>query len=405
MRRWWYLAALCAACSAEARVRTPEVPDDRPKQTSAAPDADVAPEDAAVDVRRAPDSAPVSAPDAAAADAVLADDVAVGGDGAPVGFGPPDGGTWEGQLIVAVGYDGQRMVSQNGKIWMGAMRDGTGNKEGPKALRAVAYANRQVVAVGGGCAPACAGRIVTFDGVTWTEMKVPAGVGMLTGVTYGNGVWVAVGTAPPIVRSTDNGRTWIAASSAVPAGLRAVAYGDVGQRAMFVAVGDGYARVTSTDGNTWTNLQPGDGSMDGYRAVAIGGGVVVASGGSLDGGYTESGRRIRSLDGVIWTDEVVAGPELPNLVFADGKFMAFSGSGDDTLYVSPDGQTWTEETTVGAGSNVATGKLSTQRFFISRISPATVKISVDGYVWGPTAAMSQPGDAILTAFVIAGEAP
>jgi hypothetical protein len=99
----------------------------------------------------------------------------------------------------------------------------------------------------------------------------------------------------------------------------------------------------------------------------------------------------------------VDGPEIPNLVFADGNFMAFSGSGDDLLYVSPDGQSWTTHASVGAGSNVATGKLLNQRFFISRIAPATVKISVDGYVWGPTAAMSMPGDAILSAFVIAGE--
>jgi hypothetical protein len=83
--------------------------------------------------------------------------------------------------------------------------------------------------------------------------------------------------------------------------------------------------------------------------------------------------------------------------------MAFSGSGDDLLFVSPDGQDWTEQKTNGAGSNVATGKLINQRFFLSRIAPATVKISVDGYTWGPTAAMSMPGDAILNAFVIAGE--
>jgi hypothetical protein len=43
------------------------------------------------------------------------------------------------------------------------------------------------------------------------------------------------------------------------------------------------------------------------------------------------------------------------------------------------------------------------RFFLSRISPSTVKISTDGYTWGPTQTVSQPGDAILNAFVIAGE--
>jgi hypothetical protein len=128
----------------------------------------------------------------------------------------------------------------------------------------------------------------------------------------------------------------------------------------------------------------------------------VAVGGKADGGKVESGRRIRSTDGATWTDEVVGGPDLPSVVFVDDSFMAFSGSGDDLMYVSSDGRAWAEQPTNGAGSNVAAGHLDAQRFFISRISPGTVKISIDGFVWGATAAMSMPGDAILNAFVIAG---
>jgi hypothetical protein len=129
--------------------------------------------------------------------------------------------------------------------------------------------------------------------------------------------------------------------------------------------------------------------------------VVVAAGGNSDGGKSESGRLVRSLDGATWIDEQVDGPDLPNLVFVDGTFMAFSGSGDDLLYLSVDGKGWGKQVTNGAGSNVAAGHLGGQRFFISRISPATIKISIDGYVWGATAAMSMPGDATLNAFVIA----
>jgi hypothetical protein len=413
MKLGWFPVALCVACTATARIRqAPDVAE----PPDAGPDA-TEPVDAALDRRRPVDlpaivdagraqEGPASLAEDAAAPAT---DVASTADAAPLedgsaGLVGPDAALWTGQLLVAVGYDGQRMVSQNGKVWTGAMRDGTGNREGPKALRAIAYANRQVVAVGGGCDPSCAGRIVTFDGRDWREVPAGAAKGALTGVAYGNGVWVAVGTTPPILRSTDNGNTWTAAQPAgAPVSLRAVAFGAIGKQPMFVAVGEGYARVTSVDGNTWTNLQPGDGSMDAYRAVAIGNGIVVAAGGSGDGGKTENGRRIRSVDGISWIDEVVDGPEIPNLVFADGNFMAFTGSGDDLLYVSPDGQRWAMFTSLGAGSNVATGKLLRQRLFISRIAPATIKISVDGYVWGPTAAMSMPGDAIINAFVIAGE--
>jgi len=398
---------LVTACDAAARARVPlDVPPDEPPDGAAkrAPDAAPAP-DLVRDRAALPDAAD-DAPGAALADAPPAPfvpDSSAPPDAAPP---PPDAGeadaAFSGQLIVAVGNDGRHMSSLNGKIWMDDTRETAGNRDGTRNLLAVAYANRQVVAVGGGCDPRCAGRVVVFDGHTWEEVPVPDATGRLTGVAYGNGAWVAVGSMPPVLRSTD-GKHWsVAAKVAVPPGLRAVAYGTVGTTPMFVAVGDGYTRVTSLDGMNWTHLVASNGTSEAYRAVAIGNGVVVAAGGRPDSGTIDSGRLVRSLDGINWTDELVRGPEMPSVVHADGKFYAFSGAGDNILQISADGKEWLMQGTNGAGSNVAVGHLGITRFFLSRISPSTVKISTDGYTWGPTAAMSMPGDSIINAFVIAG---
>jgi len=399
------LLALATACTASARARViPDAELEAPADAAAlAPDAparDAAVEPAALvdasplDLTTGgnPDVATLRPPDAAAPE----DALAAPEDGA-------DASAFAGQLLVAVGNDGKRMVSLNGKIWMDELRDTTGNRDGPKNLLAVAYGGGQVVAVGGGCTPTCVGRIVTFDGRVWHEVDASAALGKLTAVAYGNGAWVAVGSMPPALHSLDGGLTWApAAKVAVPAGLRALAYGTVGTQPMFVAVGDGYTRVSSPDGITWSQLHASDGTNAAYRSVAIGNGVVVAAGGRPDSGKVDSGRLIRSLDGANWTDELVMGPEMPSVVYADGKFFAFSPAGDDILEISADGKEWLEQTTNGAGSNVAVGRLGITRFFLSRISPSTIKFSTDGYTWGQSLRMSMTGDAILNAFVIAG---
>jgi hypothetical protein len=400
------LILLCA-CDAAATIRIdPDAEPDQPVDAAAKPAPDArAGEDRAADLaapldtsietiaRVAPDAPPPVPPP----------DAAVPADADPVApdAGEPDA-PFSDYLIVAVGNDGRHMTSMNGKLWADDTRDTTGNRDGPKNLLAAAYANHQVVAVGGGCDPTCVGRIVIFDGRTWEDVDASAAKGRLTGVAYGGGAWVAVGSTPPVLRSTD-GKTWsVAAKAAVPAGLRAVTYGTVGTTPMFVAVGDGYTRVTSIDGMNWTHLVASNGTNEAFRAVAIGNGVVVAAGGRPDAGTVDSGRLIRSLDGINWTDQLASGPEMPNVVYVDGKFYAFSGSGDDILQISADGKEWLMQPTNGAGSNVAVGHLGITRFFLSRISPATVKISTDGYTWGATAAMSVPGDSIINAFVIAG---
>lgn len=339
-------------------------------------------------------------PDGAAGILPAIPDAAAGFEdaGPPLAGPETDAGWLAPELIVAVGNDGRRLLSNDGKVWFGDMRETTGNRDGPRALRAVAYGEQTVVAVGGGCAPTCTSRIVTFDGRSWHEADASEGKGRLNAVAYGDGVWVAVGSTPPILRSTDGGRTWTPAGKiAVPEGLRAVAHGNVGGRPLFVAVGDGYTRVSSPDGLAWTNLHEADGTTEAFRAVAIGNDVAVAV-----GGRTGAGKRMRSIDGVTWTDVLTGGPDLFSAVFIDGQFLAFSAAGDDTLHASADGKSWLTQITSNAGSNVAAGTFLGKRFFVSRVSPGSIRISIDGYVWAQTPVMSMRGDSVINAFTIAG---
>jgi hypothetical protein len=109
---------------------------------------------------------------------------------------------------------------------------------------------------------------------------------------------------------------------------------------------------------------------------------------------------VRSADGLTWTDDVSGGPDLLSLIFTDDSFMAFSATGENTMYSTPDGITWTTQETVNAGANVATGLIGGQRLFISRLSPATIRTSTDGLSW-VTRLMSMSRDATINAFVFA----
>jgi hypothetical protein len=66
-------------------------------------------------------------------------------------------------------------------------------------------------------------------------------------VTYGNGLFVAVGDGGAILTSPD-GVTWTPRTSGTSNTLFGVTYGN----GLFVAVGDGGAILTSPDGVNWT---------------------------------------------------------------------------------------------------------------------------------------------------------
>ena len=135
--------------------------------------------------------------------------------------------TYANGKFVAVGYNGVISTTSNGVVWT-AQSSGTTN-----LLRSVAYGNGTYVAVG------ASGTILrSADGAAWTSI-VPFTAQVINHITFGNGQFVIVCEGNQIFTSA-NGTTWTArvANNVTSKG---VTYGD----GLFVAVGNEGSIMTS----------------------------------------------------------------------------------------------------------------------------------------------------------------
>jgi photosystem II stability/assembly factor-like uncharacterized protein len=154
----------------------------------------------------------------------------------------------------------------------------------------------------------------------------------LLGVAYGNGVFVAVGEAGTILRSTDYGLTWQNRSNeeVTVAGLRSVAFGNN----LFMAIA-GDDVVVSTDlGLTWNRA-----------TVPVGWWTAVIWGGGSWFLVSESEIVSSESNGQSWTSVYKGHPALSDIVYHDGSLVAVGGS----IYSSKDlGETWKDAGIPGA---------------------------------------------------------
>lgn len=166
----------------------------------------------------------------------------------------------------------------------------------------------------------------------------------LRDVTYGNGVYVAVGDAGTVLVSAD-AVAWTVVRLDSRRGLAAVTWD--GSR--FVAVGDGGTVAVSPDGRQWVvHLIESAGDLLG---VAAGGGRLVAVGrtgavfGSLDGSAWEAGSSGTTVDlgAVTWTGTRFVAAERQYLGGPDPLPLA-------GILTSPAGAAWTRTTLSGAVS-------------------------------------------------------
>ena len=176
-------------------------------------------------------------------------------------------------------------------------------------LNDVTYGNGIFVAVGGSSSTGFSGPILTSpDGVSWTSQ---AGFGILYGVAYGNGIFVAIGDGGTILTSPD-GVTWTIRTSGTSRSLYGAAYGN----GIFVAVGANRTILTSPDGVSWTIRS----SVTTYSlpGVAYGNSTFVAVG---DGGSI-----LTSPDGVTWTTRT-SRTSLSGVTYGNGTFVAVGTNG------------------------------------------------------------------------------
>jgi gliding motility-associated-like protein len=175
------------------------------------------------------------------------------------------------------------------------------------------------------------------DGINWTS-RTSAADNRWYGVTYGNGLFVAVsdnGTGNRVMTSPD-GINWTARTSAADNDWYGVTYGN----GLFVAVSDnGTNRVmTSPDGINWTSRTSAANNR--WYGVTYGNGLFVAV---SDNG---TNRVMTSPDGINWTSRTSAADNRwYGVTYGNGLFVAVASSGiENRVMTSPDGITWTAQT-------------------------------------------------------------
>lgn len=176
-----------------------------------------------------------------------------------------------GGKLVAVGNDrGTYRVSTNGTTWTGDDIWVSGSTALNLYLEGIVYDGTKFVAAGydyNSTPPNPTGWIGVIytspDGTNWTRRHFSGS--KLHDIAYGGGIYVAVGEAGTMWRSTD-GIAWSPVPSGETVRLYGVAYGSN----RFVAVGWGGTGtpvvLTSSNGTSWTNTTPGSG----IGAVVIG---------------------------------------------------------------------------------------------------------------------------------------
>jgi len=233
---------------------------------------------------------------------------------------------------------------------------------GTTTIYGVTYGDGLYVAVGDD------GTLTTStDGITWTTRTSGFGSTRITGVTYGDGLYVAVGRDGKLTTSTD-GITWTTRTSGFgTSNILGVTYGD----GLYVAVGVSGKLTTSTDGTTWTTRTSGFGTTT-ILGVGYGDGLYVAVG--------KEGKLTTSTDGTTWTTRTsgFGTTGIKGVTFGDGLYVAVGDSGK--LTTSTDGTTWTTRTS-GFGTTDIQGVTYGDGVYVAVGSSGKLTTSTDGTTW------------------------
>ena len=193
----------------------------------------------------------------------------------------------------------------------------------------------------------------------------------LVAVTYGNGVYVAVGGTSSCVSSV-NGSLW---TSRTIGSLSSGTYVDVAYgNQTFIAIGSDGSVAKSTNGNSWT----AGGSLPsniGWSSVTYGNGrfVAIRSDGadvaySLDKGTTwTSANEGYNSSGLIGVQSIVR-----SITYGQGLFVVLH---DNSALTSPDGLVWTSHTGLSSDlTSITFGNINNNPMFIAPKTNASTSI-------------------------------
>jgi photosystem II stability/assembly factor-like uncharacterized protein len=178
------------------------------------------------------------------------------------------------------------------------------------------------------------GHVYQALGEAWSGLIAnPFGATGISSISYGNGVFVAVGVGGKIARSTDLGATWgaLIVNNFAGVAIESIAFGNN----VFVAVSQSGTISRSTDfGVTWSALLANPFLGGVIQSVSFGNGVFVAVG--------NNGKIARSVDsGATW-GALIGNPwatAIISVAFGNGAFVAV-GLGGTIARSSDLGITW-----------------------------------------------------------------
>jgi len=247
-----------------------------------------------------------------------------------------------------------------------------GGSTGKTDLTSLTYGNGIFVAVGG-----ASSAISSTNATSWIGRTIPTlGSGTYSDVLYGNDVYLAIATGTNVTAKSDNGNSW-AAGGTMPstAAWGSVAYGN----GRFVAIETGTAStkaaISIDKGLNWvaTTLP----ASTTYNKIAYGQGLfVVVSNNTI---------AATSPDGITWTQRAM--PSSSNW-----RAAAFGNTDDKPIWSVLSGTTGTIAATLRTGAQ-STGRVAVASGTVTEvrmIEPGS------GYPKGPVTATNATGSVITT---------
>jgi hypothetical protein len=274
------------------------------------------------------------------------------------------GAAYGNDTFLVADYYGRFMTSPDGISWTYRYQP---YDESMSNIYGVTYGNGIFIAVGGKGSYGAVQK--STDGIIWTQgysdTQTPLTVPYLYSAAYGNGQFVAAGRSGTVLTSPD-GTTWTERTSGTTDSLLGVIYGN----GKFVAVGSYGAVLTSSDGVNW--IVQSSATTYHLNEIAYGGGIYTAVG--------NGGTILTSPDGLTWTARKAGTTvDLYGVTYGNGTFVVVGLHG--IIITSSDGINWIVRSCGISATDNLTGITSGNGVSVAVGQWGTIATSSDGADW------------------------